>query len=282
MAIDPAELLLTVDYEGGDRGLPTPDGTLAELTGQILRFLEQHEAKATFFVVGAVAERHPELVEQIAAEGHEIGLHTCGHERLAELGRSGFEDDTRRGIELLSRFAPDGRIYGFRAPFFSLSQETGWAFDVLRELGFVYDSSVLPVWNPVCGNLPEQSEYVHRLENGLWSVPVSVLSLTRRLGIPVAGGVYLRLLPEWVNDWAVRRYRDAGQPVNVYFHPYDIHPDAPTGAVFGDNMILNSILRLRRRAMLPRLHRMIDERKTWRVIDYIRARENGTHRSNGR
>jgi polysaccharide deacetylase family protein (PEP-CTERM system associated) len=252
------------------------------LTDLILRFLGQHEAKATFFVVGAVAERHPDLIERIAADGHEIGLHTVGHKRLAELGRAGFEDDTRRGLELLSRFAPDGRIFGFRAPFFSLSEDTGWAFDVLRELDFVYDSSVLPVWNPVCGYHPEQSEFVHRMDNGLWSVPVSVLSFTRRLGIPVAGGVYLRLLPEWVNRWAARRYREAGEPMNVYFHPYDVQPNAPTGAVFGHNAVLNSILRLRRGAMLPRLHRMIGERKTWRVIDYIRSRENGAPGSNGR
>ena len=276
------EILLTVDFEGGDRGLPTPDDTLPGLTDRILAFLAEHDAKATFFVVAAVAEQHPDLIQRISDAGHEIGLHTCRHTRLAELGREGFEEDTRRGLRILSPFVPGGEVFGFRAPFFSLSEDTAWAFEVLNDLGFVYDSSVLPVWNPVCGYDSGQSEYVRQLDNGLWSVPVSVLSLTRRLGMPVGGGVYLRLLPEWVSRWAARRYHDAGQPLNVYFHPYDIHPEAPTGAVFGDNVLLNGILRLRRKAMLPRLHRMIGGRRTWRIIDYIHHCENGSHNSNGR
>ena len=273
MESESEEILLTVDYEGGDRGLPTSDGSLVGLTAQILALLAKHDAKATFFVVAAVAEQHPDLIEGIVAAGHEIGLHTCRHTPLAQLGRKGFEEDTRRGLEVLTPFTEHGRVYGFRAPFFSLSNKTDWAFDILNDLGFIYDSSVLPVWNPICGYIAEESEYVNRMANGLWSVPVSVFSLTRRIGVPVGGGVYLRLLPEWMNQMAARRYHEAGHPLNVYFHPYDIQPDAPTGNVFGNNLFLNTLLKMRRKAMVPRLERMMSARRAWRVIDYIRAQD---------
>jgi len=278
------EVLLTVDFEGGDRGLPTPDGSLPGLTAKILSFLDDHDAQATFFVVAAVAEMHPELIEGIAGAGHEVALHTCRHERLADLGALEFEQDVRRGVEILSPFALDGRIHGFRAPFFGLSPRTDWAFEVLRDLGFTYDSSVLPVWNPVCGYFPGHSKYTHRLENGLWSVPVSVLNLSPRIGLPVGGGVYLRLLPEWVSRWAARRYRAAGEPMNVYLHPYDIDSHAPTGDVFGRNVLLNTILHMRRSVMLERLDRLIDGKRSWRIIDFVRERESAgsTAGSNGR
>jgi polysaccharide deacetylase family protein (PEP-CTERM system associated) len=279
---DDGEVLLTVDYEGGDRGLPTPDDSLPKLTTKILSFLGERDARATFFVVAAVAEAHPDLIERIAAEGHEVALHTCRHERLADLGHADFEADVRKGVEILSRFTDDGRIHGFRAPFFGLSPRETWAFDVLRDLGFTYDSSVLPVWNPVCGYFPGQSKYVSQLENGLWSVPVSVFKLSERIGVPVGGGVYLRLLPEWVGRWAARRYRAAGEPMNVYFHPYDIDAHAPTGDVFGRNMLLNAILHMRRKVMLPRLDRLIEGKRAWRIIDYVRSRQPAQQASNGR
>jgi polysaccharide deacetylase family protein (PEP-CTERM system associated) len=276
------EILLTVDYEGGNRGLPTSDGSLPELTDSILSFLGERGARATFFVVGAVAEAHPALVERIVSAGHELALHTCDHTPLSALGRQGFARDTRRGLELLAPFAPDGRVRGFRAPFFGISQETRWAFDVLAELGFAYDSSVIPVWNPVCGSLPGESRYIRRLSNGLWSVPVSVFHVTRRLGVPVAGGVYLRLLPEWITWRAAERYWASGEPLNVYFHPYDLRPGAPTGPVFGRNLILNTALRLGRGRMLARIARLIEGRRTWRVIDYIEARAARPPSPNGR
>ncbi len=253
--------------------MPTDDGTLPGLTATILGFLRARQLKATFFVVGAVAEAHPELIEAIAADDHEVALHTCHHTPLPELDARTFELDVRKGVETLARFTPDGRVRGFRAPFFSLSRSTSWAFDVLKDSGFVYDSSVLPIWHPVCGWFAGQSKFISRLENGLWSVPVSVLSLTARLGIPVGGGVYLRLLPEFVNHWAAKRYDAVGQPLNVYVHPYDIAPDAPTGQVFGHNALLNSVLRVRRAQMLPRLGRLIEGRRSWRVIDYLEDHE---------
>lgn len=273
MGSDPRQSLLTVDYEGGDRGLPTPDDSLQVLTDRILAFLDQREAKATFFVVGAVAEASPELVERIADAGHEIGLHTVRHTRLAELGQAGFEADLDRGIELLAPFCKEGRPLGFRAPFFSMSEDTNWAFDALKDRGFVYDSSILPVWNPVCGDYPGQSKYISKLANGLWSVPVSVFRFTQRHGVPVGGGVYLRLLPMWLHRWAARRYSERGEPLNIYMHPYDIAPDAPTGAVFGDNVLLNSVLRMRRGAMLSRLTSLVEGSQTWRIIDYLRQKE---------
>ena len=281
MEIDRQQVLLTVDFEGGDRGLPTPDGSLAELTDRLLGFLKRNDARATFFVVGAVAQESPELIERIAAAGHEIALHTCRHDRLAELGRAGFEADVDEGLEVLAPFCEEGRPVGFRAPFFSVSEDTSWLFDVLKSRGFLYDSSILPVRNPVCGDYPGQSKYVSQLENGLWSVPVSVFRLTNKLGVPVAGGVYLRLLPMWLHRWAARRYDQQGEPLNLYVHPYDIQEDAPTGDVFRGNALLNSLLRMRREQMLPRLGEMIDGRHTWRVVDYIRHRE-GALSPNGR
>jgi polysaccharide deacetylase family protein (PEP-CTERM system associated) len=278
---DPRRILLTVDFEGGDRGLPTKDGSLERLTGKLLDVLERHSVRATFFVVGAVARDTPQLVERIAAGGHEIALHSCRHTRLADLGHAGFAADVDEGLELLAPFCREGRVLGFRAPFFSLTPRTTWAFEVLKQRGFAYDSSVLPAWHPVCGSFAGHPREVTQHASGLWIVPVSVLGMGPSLGVPVGGGVYLRLLPLWLHSWAARRYQARGEPLMTYLHPYDVQPGAPTGAVFGDHAFLNAMLKVRRERTLPMLERIMQGAETWRVIDFVRQRE-AEPSSNGR
>ena len=266
------EILLTIDLEGADHGLPLENrSTLPELTHRILEFLERYAARATFFVVGAVVEKFPDLIREIADAGHELGLHTYRHTPLDLLDATTFEADTRDGIDLLTELGVE-RPVGFRAPFFSMTSRTRWAFDVLHDLGFVYDASIVPVWNPVAG-YPGHPKAVTRHANGLWIVPLPVVCFTERLGLPIAGGTYLRLLPEWLSQWAAGRYHARGEPVCVFFHPYDIDPDAPVGRVFGNNVLFNAALRIGRQGTLDRIARLMEGRTVSRIIDYVRRRE---------
>jgi polysaccharide deacetylase family protein (PEP-CTERM system associated) len=273
--VTPGELLLSVDYEGGDRGLPAPEDArlLPELTERLLAFFDRHGARSTFFVVAAVAERFPALVRAIASAGHEIGLHGCRHQRLGELGPRGFADDVRRGVSVLVGIGLPEPVFGFRAPFLSLTPGTRWALDVLRDAGFVYDSSTLPAWNPVTGNCAGEPRHVRRLQNGLWSVPLAIVPITRAIGVQIGGGVYLRLLPLAFQRWGIDQYTRRGEPACIYIHPYEIDSRSPVGAVFGRNALLNGLLRIRRSTTLHRLDRVIDGHRVTRIIDHLRRRE---------
>jgi peptidoglycan-N-acetylglucosamine deacetylase len=201
-----------------------PDETREErypaLTRQVLDFLDDRDVRGTFFVVGETAERHPELVREVAARGHEIGLHGWRHVVLTELDPAGLRADAARGKALLEELS--GRpVLGFRAPTFSLVPESRWATDVLADLGFSYSSSVLPARSPLFGDasLPASP---FRWPSGLVELPCPVAGVGA-MGLPYLGGVYLRALPTVVSDTARRRF-GRGQQLWIYCHPYDFDP----------------------------------------------------------
>jgi polysaccharide deacetylase family protein (PEP-CTERM system associated) len=215
-----ASYLFSVDVE--DPRLELADGErrparVPALIDLYLDFLRRRDARGTFFVVGEVARLHPETIRQIAAEGHELACHSDSHLPLDRLGQGRFRDDLRRNLDALGE-AGAGPIHGYRAPCFSLTARTGWAYEALAELGFIYSSSVLPARSPLYGDPGFGIE--PRLIEGVVELPVTLLPF-RILPIPM-GGLYFRILPRPVLRRALAARRRRGEAVLSYHHPYDI------------------------------------------------------------
>jgi polysaccharide deacetylase family protein (PEP-CTERM system associated) len=194
----------------------------------ILGALERTNSKATFFWLGWVAERRPDMVRRCLDAGHEIASHGYEHEFLGDLGPEALDADLARTEEaLVGAGAP--RPIGFRASTFTLTRETWWALDVLARRGYQYDSSVHPVHHPVYG-IPDFEPGISRVqaEGGgeLVEFPVSTYPFLGR-NLPVGGGGYFRLLPGGVHRAAVRSLGRKGRPVAIYMHPWEFDPDQP-------------------------------------------------------
>lgn len=249
------KFLFSVDVEDPYGG--APDGRDAparvpQLVGRYLDFLRGHRAKATFFVVGEVARRHPELVRALADEGHEIGCHSDQHVTLDRLDRAGFREDAIRNLEAL-REAGAGRVTGYRAPCFSLTARTRWAHGVLADLGFLYSSSVLPAPSPLYG-WGGFGRGPRAVEGGLWEIPVTILSFPMP-PVPFAGGVYFRALPRWLVRVGLRAASRDGRPVVGYFHPHDIDTAQPRPAFagFSRGALFDRLMHSNRDQVLDRL-----------------------------
>jgi polysaccharide deacetylase family protein (PEP-CTERM system associated) len=188
------------------------------MTGRYLAFLSRYKAKGTFFVVGEVARAHPELIRRIVADGHEIGCHSDRHIPLERHDAASFRADLTRNLDALRAAGADD-IRGFRAPCFSLVEKTRWAYPILAELGFDYSSSVLPARNPLYG-WPEFGP-APRLVDNVLELPMTMLPY-RLLSVPMAGGVYFRVLPRALLRRALRKRHSRNEPVLGYLHPYDI------------------------------------------------------------
>jgi polysaccharide deacetylase family protein (PEP-CTERM system associated) len=198
-------------------------------TERILDLLDREHVRATFFVLGWVAERQPALVREIASLGHEIGCHGYGHRMIQHLTRSEFERDVTRAKSALEDVAGHA-VLGYRAPTFSIMRETLWSLEVLCEAGFRYDSSIFPIVHDRYG-IRDAPRFPHRLKaaNGceLAEFPLSTVMLLGRR-VPVAGGGYFRLFPYSFTRRALRWInRLDGQPAMVYLHPWELDPDQP-------------------------------------------------------
>ncbi|HEU5321301.1 MAG TPA: XrtA system polysaccharide deacetylase [Methylomirabilota bacterium] len=198
-------------------------------TGRLLALLAAAGVRATFFVLGWVAERHPQLVRDIQAAGHEVASHGYRHRLVYGMTRDEFREDTARAKAILED-AAGAAVVGYRAASYSIVRESLWALDVLGELGFQYDSSIFPVHHDRYG-IPGHARFPHRIQGpagaGLWELPLSTVRLGR-LNLPIAGGGYLRLLPYAVVRWGIRRINEReGQPAIVYVHPWEIDPGQP-------------------------------------------------------
>jgi len=192
-----------------------------------LSILDRAGRKATFFVLGWVAEHEPEVVRAIASAGHEIASHGHSHRMVHELGPDAFEVDVRRSLELLAPLSPRP-VRGFRASTFSVTEATWWALPRLARLGFAYDSSIFPVRHDRYG-MPgfARTPVVLDLE-GARIVELPLLTW-RILGqnLPAAGGGYLRQLPLGFTRAALRAMNRSGEPGVVYLHPWELDPGQP-------------------------------------------------------
>lgn len=197
-------------------------------TERILEMLAEHGQHGTFFVLGWVAEREPGLVRAIAAAGHELACHSYAHRRVFTLTPKQFREDLRKAKNVIEDIAGI-RIAGYRAPTFSIRKDSLWALEILAEEGCIYDSSVFPIRHDLYG-MPEAPRFTfnYALPNGgsIVEVPPSTIRVWGA-NFAVAGGGYLRHLPMSYTNWGMRAIRKERQPVNVYFHPWEIDPAQP-------------------------------------------------------
>jgi polysaccharide deacetylase family protein (PEP-CTERM system associated) len=201
---------------------------VAANTARLLDILAARGIRATFFVLGWVAERHPGIVRGIAAAGHEVACHGYSHELIYRQTAECFRDETIRARRLLEDQAQT-HIRGYRAATWSITRKSIWALDILCEQGFEYDSSIFPTHHDLYG-ISDAPRGPHRLAlpcgGSLLEFPPSTL----RFGpynLPVAGGGYFRLLPLAVTRRAIRRINSEGLPFLFYLHPWEIDPGQP-------------------------------------------------------
>jgi polysaccharide deacetylase family protein (PEP-CTERM system associated) len=198
-------------------------------TRRMLDLFDDHKVKGTFFILGWVAERYPKLVREITVRGHEPACHSYWHRLIYKLTPDEFREDTRRAKDLIEQTGGE-RIYGYRAPSFSITSRSAWALDILAELGFTYDSSVFPVKHDVYG-VPGAPRSPFRVETPFGPIIEFPMATFRFKAsgpnMPVAGGGYLRMLPYWYTKAGINRAWREGLPVVSYIHPWEIDPDQP-------------------------------------------------------
>ena len=207
-------------------GLPS---RVEEQTDRVLELLDRHSVSATFFVMGWVADRRQEVVRKILRAGHEIGCHSYTHQMVYTLTPAQFRDDTLRAISAIENAGGvTPRLY--RAPSYSITNESLWALEILAECGFEYDSSIFPIKHDRYG-IPAFSRraQVLRTPSGpIMEIPVATVELGNGTIVPVGGGAYLRMLPYRYTAAGIRRINKVeSQPACIYFHPWELDTRQP-------------------------------------------------------
>jgi polysaccharide deacetylase family protein (PEP-CTERM system associated) len=225
---------------------------------QLLELLDRHTATATFFTVGWLAERKPALVKRIAGAGHEVASHSWWHRRVSALTPAEFREDVRQCRALLEDLTGQP-VLGFRAPSFSIVPGTEWAFDVLIEEGYRYDSSIFPIRRPGYGypGAPAEPYQVRRATGELLELPMAT-TLAAGVRMPAAGGGWLRHLPFGLTERALREHEARGLAAMVYVHPWELDVEQP-------RLDVSWLTRVRHYGglsrMLPRLERLLSSHR---------------------
>lgn len=193
-------------------------------THRLLDLLSKHGVRATFFVLGWVAERAPELIQEVERQGHEIATHGYSHTLLTQMTPAEFDADIQKALAV-TRPLVNQPILGFRAPSFTVTSQTLWALDILAKHGIQYDSSIFPIgFHPDYG-IADASLNIYPLR-GLTEVPLSVAEVLGRR-IPCSGGGYFRLLPYMLTRRLIELCNRQGRPVIFYLHPWEVDPEQP-------------------------------------------------------
>jgi polysaccharide deacetylase family protein (PEP-CTERM system associated) len=242
-------------------------------TDRLLEIFDQAGVRATFFVLGWVAERFPELVARIAAQRHEIASHGFAHRLVYDQTTDEFRDDVRRAKQLLESIIGTA-VNGYRAPSYSLTPRSLWALDVLIEEGYLYDASIFPIYHDRYG-IPSAQRGVHRIHRSGGAIVEAPASTVRCAGVnlPIAGGGYFRLLPYAWTRWGIAHRNDAERsPAIFYLHPWEIDPEQP-------RLATSRATRIRHYRNLhrtePRLLRLLDDFQFSTVADLLSAAEPG-------
>ena len=192
---------------------------------RLLSMLAEHDTHATFFTLGWIAERYPQLVRRIVDGGHELASHGYGHQRASELSREAFTEDVRSAKRLLEDVG-GAEVVGYRAPSFSIGVANLWAFDVLAREGHRYSSSIYPIKHDHYG-MPDSPRFAFRVGAGLLEIPITTLRIGKR-NLPSSGGGYFRLLPYAVSRWMLRRVNRVDREAAVFYcHPWEIDAGQP-------------------------------------------------------
>jgi len=195
-------------------------------TQRILRLLAECNVRATFFVLGWVADRYPDLVKEIAASGHEIATHGYWHELVYRQTPAEFAADLSQSLAAIGQAFNGLQPAGYRAPAFSITNQSLWALDILRDHSITYDSSIFPLATHDRYGIKNADRFANKTFDGLWEFPVSTVRMGKQ-NWPVAGGGYFRLFPLWITRQAIRHLNAQGHPAVIYLHPWEVDPDQP-------------------------------------------------------
>lgn len=191
---------------------------------RILRLLDDHATKATFFTLGWIGERYPQVVRRIVENGHELASHGYGHQRASDQTEDAFFADIHRARSLLEELSGQ-LVKGYRAPSFSIGERNLWAFRCLERAGYRYSSSVYPIRHDHYG-MPDAPRFAHAI-GGLMEIPITTVRSFGR-NWPASGGGYFRLFPYGLSRWLLRRVNEVDrQPAVFYFHPWELDPGQP-------------------------------------------------------
>jgi polysaccharide deacetylase family protein (PEP-CTERM system associated) len=225
---------LTIDLEDWYQGLEIPMGKWSEFEDRLaiscrnlLELLALAKVRATFFVLGYVAEQQPELVREIVQRGHEIGTHGYSHSFVYRQSPNLFLRELKLSIELLEQIT-SRKVIGHRAAFFSITSNSLWAIEALGMAGILYDSSIFPFRNYRYGiaNAPRWPFVLRTQTGSITEFPLSTIRIAG-VNIPIAGGAYFRLLPYFLTRAAFKSLNEQGFPVAFYLHPWELDPAHP-------------------------------------------------------
>ncbi|HEV8331044.1 MAG TPA: XrtA system polysaccharide deacetylase [Steroidobacteraceae bacterium] len=204
---------------------PKLESRVERNTQRLLDLFDEHQVRMTFFVLGWVAERYPELIKSLHRRGHEVACHGLTHELVYKQTPELFRSETHRSKSLLEDLT-GAPVRGYRAASYSITAKSIWALDILVELGFEYDSSIFPIHHDLYG-MPGAPRRPHAVAHGkLLEIPLTTVQLAGQR-LPCAGGGYFRLLPYSVFRWSLRRVNAEGLPAVFYMHPWEIDPGQP-------------------------------------------------------
>lgn len=213
-----------------EQGLSRNDWNSQELrvianTKRLLNILDAHNTKATFFVLGWLAERAPDLVKEVARHGHEIASHGYSHVSLTEMTPDEFNADLKRSLEIIGDIVSTP-VLGYRAPSFTIIEDTSWAFEIMTGHGIKYDSSIFPIgFHPDYG-VGDSQLSIYKITNEITEVPVSAVEVAGQR-IPCGGGGYFRLYPYGLTKTLLSRCNKEGRPIVFYFHPWELDSGQP-------------------------------------------------------
>jgi len=232
--------------------------------GLIMDMLDRHDVKATFFTLGWIAERYPDLIREMARRGHEVASHGYAHQRASEQGREEFLDDISRAKQILETLSGQP-VHGYRAPSFSISTGNLWAFDCLAEAGYRYSSSIYPIKHDHYG-VPDAPRFMHDVRPSLTEIPATtILAFSRNW--PASGGGFFRLMPYALSRRLIQRVNAEDQASAVfYFHPWEVDPQQPRVSGASAKARFRHYLNLDR--MEARLDRLLDD-FSWSRMDRV-------------
>ena len=235
----PITNMMSVDLEDYYCDLPFSEwqkyeSRVIKNTQVILDLFEKYDVKATFFVLGYIAEKFPEMIKKISELGHEIASHSYAHIDLRKVSKKQFEDDFLKSINIIEKITGK-KVEGFRAPFFSIDKNNCWVFEILSR-HIRYDSSIFPVRTPLYGihtaprfiYKPSMNNVIEEDNQGkLIEIPMATHRIPLIGNVPIAGGFYLRFLPYWYMKLGIKNMNKHHKPAMFYIHPKDLDPEMP-------------------------------------------------------
>jgi len=235
--------IMSVDLEDHYSHLPFStwekfDSKLIGPTRKILELFKSYNVEATFFILGYIADKHPSLIEEIKSQGHEIASHGYFHTNVKKINRESFESDLLRSLDVLRKISGE-KVLGFRAPYFSINNKNLWAFDIIKKY-FRYDSSIFPV--KLHYGHSEAPRQIYRMSDNnpfqedpsssFVEIPLATLRLNGIGNFPIAGGIYVRVLPFRLLKIGIKQMNKSGFPAMCYMHPGDFDTERSVGSQY--------------------------------------------------